>query len=38
MRVNGKRVLGCTQEVTGDLKIEPAFPDRVIKDLVVEQR
>ena len=38
MRVNGKRLLGCTHEVTGDLKIEPAFPDRVIKDLVVEQR
>lgn len=37
MTVNGKRVLACTVEATGDLRLEPAFPDRVIKDLVVEQ-
>lgn len=38
MTVIGKRVLACTVEVGGDLRLEPAFPDRVIKDLVVEQR
>jgi succinate dehydrogenase/fumarate reductase-like Fe-S protein len=38
MKVNGKRVLACSTVVEGDLKLEPAFPDRVIKDLVVEQQ
>ena len=37
MRVNGKSRLGCVFEVTGDLELQPAFPDKVIKDLVVEQ-
>ena len=37
MRVNGKLKLGCSETVDGDLRLEPAFPDRVIKDLVVEQ-
>ena len=38
MRINGKVLLGCVQEVTADLVLEPAFPDKVIKDLVVEQQ
>lgn len=38
MRVNGKVVLGCVTEATGDLELEPAFPKKVIKDLVVEQQ
>ena len=38
MRVNGRPLLACSATVTGDLRLEPAFPDRVIKDLVVEQR
>lgn len=38
MRVNGKVRLGCVTEVTDDLVLEPAFPKRVIKDLVVEQQ
>jgi succinate dehydrogenase/fumarate reductase-like Fe-S protein len=37
MRVNGKPLLGCAATVTGDLRLEPVFPDKVIKDLVVEQ-
>ncbi len=37
VRVNGKVRLGCVTEVTGDLELEPAFPKRVVKDLVVEQ-
>ena len=38
MRVNGKTRLGCSEVVDGDIKLEPAFPDKVVKDLVVEQR
>ena len=38
MRVNGRPLLACSETVTGDLRLEPAFPDKVIKDLVVEQR
>jgi succinate dehydrogenase / fumarate reductase iron-sulfur subunit len=38
MRVNGKTRLGCSETVDGDLKLEPAFADKVVKDLVVEQR
>lgn len=37
MKVNGKTRLGCVYEVTGDLELEPAFPKKVVKDLVVEQ-
>ncbi|MBI2911913.1 MAG: hypothetical protein HYY05_07200 [Chloroflexi bacterium] len=37
MRVNGHPELGCCTEVRGDLVLEPAFKDKVIKDLVVEQ-
>ena len=38
MKVNGKTKLGCVTEVTGDLLlVEPAFPNKVVKDLVVEQ-
>ncbi len=36
MRVNGKQLLGCVTEVTGDLEVQPAF-GTVVKDLVVEQ-
>lgn len=34
VRANGKPVLACCTEVHGDLTLEPAFPDRVVKDLV----
>ena len=37
MRINGKVKLGCVTEVEGDLQLEPAFPKKVVKDLVVEQ-
>lgn len=37
MRVNGHPELGCCTVVGGDLSLEPAFADKVIKDLVVEQ-
>lgn len=34
MKVNGRTRLACCEAVTGDLTLEPAFPDRVAKDLV----
>lgn len=37
MRVNGHTELGCCTVVHDDLVLEPAFKDKVIKDLVVEQ-
>lgn len=37
MRINGKPKLACCEPVVGDLTLEPAFPDKVIKDLVVIQ-
>lgn len=37
MRINRKVRLACVTEVTGDLELEPAFPKKVVKDLVVEQ-
>ena len=37
MRVNGHPELGCCTVVRGDLVLEPAFKDKVIRDLVVEQ-
>ncbi len=37
MRVNGRVVLGCCVAVVGDIMVEPAFPNRVIKDLVIIQ-
>lgn len=33
LRVNGKTVLACDEKVTGDLKIEPAKVNKVIRDL-----
>jgi succinate dehydrogenase/fumarate reductase-like Fe-S protein len=36
MRINGKQLLACVTEVTGDLELIPAM-GKVIKDLVVEQ-
>jgi succinate dehydrogenase iron-sulfur subunit len=36
MRINGKQLLGCVTEVTGDLELRPAL-GAVIKDLVIAQ-
>jgi succinate dehydrogenase/fumarate reductase-like Fe-S protein len=37
MKVNGKARLGCCHPVTGgELRLEPATPPNVIKDLVIE--
>jgi succinate dehydrogenase/fumarate reductase-like Fe-S protein len=36
MRINGKQLLACVIEVTGDLTLEPGI-GTVIKDLVIEQ-
>jgi succinate dehydrogenase/fumarate reductase iron-sulfur protein len=33
IRVNGKASLVCGEKVTGDLKLEPINPKRVIRDL-----
>jgi succinate dehydrogenase/fumarate reductase-like Fe-S protein len=35
VRVNGKAVLGCIEQVRGDVTIEPVAVERVIKDLLV---
>jgi succinate dehydrogenase/fumarate reductase-like Fe-S protein len=36
MRINGKQLLACVTEVTGDLELQPGM-GAVIKDLVIEQ-
>ncbi len=36
IKVNGKARLSCGELVTGDLKLEPARPDKVVRDLKVE--
>jgi len=36
MRINGKQLLACVTEVTGDVSLEPGI-GTVIKDLVIEQ-
>ena len=37
MKVNGKARLGCCHPVTGgELRLEPATPTNVIRDLVIE--
>ena len=35
VRVNGKPVLACTEIVRGDMTIEPANRNRIVKDLVI---
>jgi succinate dehydrogenase/fumarate reductase iron-sulfur protein len=36
VKVNGKARLACIEEVKGDVKLEPARADHVIRDLKVE--
>jgi len=36
IKVNGKARLSCGELVTGDLKLEPTRPGRVVRDLKVE--
>lgn len=36
IRVNGKARLSCGELVTGDLKLEPTKPKKVVRDLKVE--
>lgn len=36
IKVNGKARLSCGELVTGDLKLEPTRPGKVIRDLKVE--
>jgi succinate dehydrogenase/fumarate reductase-like Fe-S protein len=36
IRVNGKARLSCGELVTGDLKLEPTRPKKVVRDLKVE--
>ena len=37
-RVNGRAGLLCQTPIDGDIRLEPAFPTGVVKDLVVERR
>jgi len=36
MKINGKARFACAELVTGDLKLEPIRPEKVVRDLKVE--